>query len=289
MRLLWILTGILAAASSSCGAQTTMAEDPARLVREVVYNEQHDHAGHGYWRYWVEHRGVRGQRTEEQVETPDGVVGRTLLADGRPLDPGSAQIEQERLREILTSPGEQERMRQAYLDDERRVARILAMLPDAFVFQDAGTENGCRHLRYTPNPNYAAHTIEARVFHQLTGDLWIDARMKRMVSLDGRLNDDLNFGMGLLGRVNKGSWFRMVRTQVNATEWKTSQLEVHMSGRALFFKTIDRETSEVRGGFEALPANISLAQGVGLLERADARNAIVASVKPAPVALVTSR
>jgi len=290
MRVLWILTGILAAASASCAAQTNAAaEDPAKLVREVVYNEQHDHDGHGYWRYWVEHRGAHGARTEEQVETPDGVLGRMLLANGRPLDAGSAQAEEDRLRELVNSPSEQARMRQAYAEDEKRIGRILSMLPDAFVYQDGGTENGCRHLRYAPNPRYAARTIEAKVFHALSGELWIDTRMKRMTRLDGRLNDNLDFGMGLLGRVNRGSWFRLVRAQVSAKDWKTSELEVHMSGRALFFKTVGRETSEVRGGFQELPSSISVAQGVGLLERTDAKTATFAAARIAPVALVETR
>jgi hypothetical protein len=90
-----------------------------------------------------------------------------------------------------------------------------------------------------------------------------------MARLDGRLADNVDFGFGLLGRLEKGGWFRMQRTQVSATEWKTERLEVHLSGHAVLFKSIGRETSEVRGGFVAVPSGINLAQGIRILDETD--------------------
>jgi hypothetical protein len=62
MRVFWIFAGIVAAASAVCstpigaaqaaavaGTPAT-AEEATRLVREVVYNELHDHDTHGFWR-----------------------------------------------------------------------------------------------------------------------------------------------------------------------------------------------------------------------------------------------
>jgi hypothetical protein len=43
-----------------------------------------------------------------------------------------------------------------------------------------------------------------------------------------------------------------------------------MLGRAMLFKTIARETSEVRGGFVAVPGGLNVAQGVALLNVTDA-------------------
>jgi hypothetical protein len=59
----------------------------------------------------------------------------------------------------------------------------------------------------------------------------------------------------------------MQRVQVSATEWKTAQLEIHISGRAMLFKTIARETSELRGSFSAVPAGLDLAGGMRILEQ----------------------
>jgi hypothetical protein len=287
MRALWFLAGILALTSTHSLAQSTAQEDPGRLVRETVYNELHDHDRHGYWRYWVQQQGQSGSRIEQQVETADGPVGRLLLQNGQLLDEQLEEVERAKLLSLRNSLSEQASRLQAYHEDEQRVGRVLALLPDAFVYQDAGIENGCRHLRYTPNPKYSAHSIEARIFHQFSGDLWIDTRMKRLRRLEGHLNDNVTFGMGVLGRVNKGSWFRMVRTQVAGNDWKTERLEVHMSGRALMFKTIAHDTSEVRGGFEAVAPAMSLEQGLKVLEQTvAAREAAMATGRAPPVALV---
>jgi hypothetical protein len=71
---------------------------------------------------------------------------------------------------------------------------------------------------------------------------------------------------------------------VSATDWKTERLEIHMSGRAMLFKTIARETSEARGGFVPVPAGMNLTQGMRLLEETETRAAIVT-----PAAFATSR
>ena len=294
MRAVWILAGVLTAASATCGAQTAAqpaaTEDPGRLVRETVYNELQDHGKHAYWRYWIKQQGEDGSRIQEQVETADGAVSRVLLQNGQPLDEQHEEVERAKLLSLRNSASEQASRRQAYREDEQRIGRILALLPDAFVYQDAGIENGARHLRYTPNPKYSAHTIEARVFHQLSGDLWIDVRMKRLRRLEGRLNDDVTFGLGMLGKVNKGSWFRMSRTQVSQEEWKTDRCEIHMSGRALLFKTIAHETSETRGGFELVAPAMSVEQGLKVLEQTvAARQAEMAEGRISPASFITEK
>ncbi len=285
-RVICILTGTLAAATIPAGAQLQSQPQPqtqsqtealpvSTLIREVVYNELHDHERHGWWRYWIEKHDAKETLFEEQIETSGGPLTRTLLLNGQPLDSGNQQKEEERLQHLLNSPSEQANLRQAYLDDEKRIGRIVALLPDAFLYTDAGEENGCRHLKFRPNPDYPPHSIEARIFHAMSGDLWVDTRMKRMARLSGRLEENVDFGYGILGRLYKGGWFELRRTEVSPTDWKTVGLEVHMNGRAMLFKTIARETSELRGGFAAVPSAMTLSQGMNLLEDASS-----ARVKP---------
>jgi hypothetical protein len=265
-----ILTGVLAATTVFGAAQQppqslSQLEPTVTLVRDVVYNELHDHERHGWWRYWIEKHAPKETLLEEQVETSDGPVTRVKQLNGHPLDAKGQQQEEARLQTLLNSPSEQANLKQAYIDDEKRIGRIVALLPEAFLYEDAGEENGLRHLRFRPNPNYPPHSIEARIFHAMTGDLWIDARTKRMAQLKGQLQENVDFGFGILGRLYKGGWFELRRTQVSTTDWKTERLEVHMNGRAMLFKTIARETSEVRGGFAEVPAAMDLAQGMHLL------------------------
>jgi len=257
----------------------SLPEDPARLVREVVYNELHDHDMHGYWRYWIEHHSSKETRVEEQVETPDGPITLVKMSNGQPLSADALTDEDRRLEHLLGSPAEQVQHRKAYADDEHRIGRILALLPDAFLYEPAQqqlmSEVQCYHLRFRPNPGYPAHSIESRIFHAMSGDLWIGVDSKRLVRLDGKLQENVDFGFGILGRLYKDGWFRLERTHVSAGasggagtgDWKTQRLEVHMIGRAMLFKTIARETSEVRGGFTPVPSGLSLQQAVTLIRQ----------------------
>lgn len=272
------LLGVLALAqAASClhAQQVPPPEPPAQLVREVVYNELHDHQSHGYWRFWIERRTQKETRIEEQIETADGPIARLDLTNGHPLDAEGRLAEDSHLSHLLSSPAEQTRHRQEFTEDENRIGRIVSFLPDAFLYQYEGEEQGCYRLRFRPNPDYPAHSIESRIFHAMSGELWIDSRYKRLARLDGHLEENVDFGYGILGRLYKGGWFRLQRTRVSATDWKTERLEVHMSGRAMLFKTIARETSEVRGGFLPVSANMSLAQGVSQLNQTTVENRMI--------------
>ena len=287
MRVLWVFLGILPAASGLLWAQPS--EAARQLVREVVYNELQDHDTHGYWRYWIQQRVQNGTQLENQVETADGPITRIVQANGQPLAPRAQDAEQSRLDHLVNSPLARAAHRRAYLEDETRIRGIFALLPDAFLYQFVAVENGWRHLHFQPNPGFAPHSIQSRIFHAMSGDIWLDARMKRLVRLQGHLDDNVDFGFGLLGRLDRGGWFLMHRVQVSPTEWKTQQLEIHMSGRAMLFNTIARQTSELRGGFAAVPAGINLAQGMRLLEQPDPRSGPNTVARVSPVSLSTRR
>jgi hypothetical protein len=264
--------GILAVTVGACSSRAIEAQPAGQLVREVVYNELNDHEGHGYWRYWVERRTPKETRLEDQIETAEGPIARLSESNGRPLSPAVRQQEQARLDRLLSSPAEQARRRQAYEEDEKRIGRILALLPDAFLYQYDGEENGCYRLHFRPNPDYPAHSIEARIFHAMSGALWVNRRYKRLARLDGHTEENVDFGLGILGRLYKGGWFQLSRTQVGVSDWKTDRLEVHLKVRALLVKSFARETSEERGGFTPVPAGMNLAQGMALLAQTDADN-----------------
>jgi hypothetical protein len=270
--------------------QSGLALNSATLVREVVYNELHDHDAHGYWRYWVERHAGASTEVVEQVETPDGPLSRKQKTNGRPLPAAAREDEDHRIERLLSSPSEQAEHRRSYAEDEHRIARILALLPDAFVYEPAQLQTlgdtTCYHLVFHPNPSYPAHSIESRIFHAMFGELWVSQKSKRLVRLDGKLQENVDFGFGILGRLYKDGWFRLERTHVGlgpagTGDWKTQRLEVHMQGRAMLFKTIARETSEVRGGFTPVPAGLSLQQAAALVNQPASGGQ--------PVALLTAR
>jgi hypothetical protein len=61
-------------------------------------------------------------------------------------------------------------------------------------------------------------------------------------------------------------------------------LEVHIRGRAVLFKCLDRDTSQLRGGFAPEPAGLTLSQGVHLLAESShplSAEAMAAQFEPA--------
>jgi hypothetical protein len=269
--LIAVISGVFAAASSAPGQDvrkisTSAALNPEQLIRDTVYNELHDHEVHGYWQYMVHKKTANDLMSLEQVETKSGPVQRLIAVNGEPLTPQRRHDEDVRLEEFLSDSAKQRKVREQYLDDEKRIARIMQLLPIAFSYQYEGIEGDNYCLSFRPNPAFHPPTIEARVFHAMQGKVYVNARWKRLARLDGRLMDNIDFGYGLLGRMNKGGWFNLERTRANETDWKTEMLEIHVSGRAVLFKTIAKDTREERFGFREVPRNITLSDAKRMLD-----------------------
>jgi hypothetical protein len=98
-----------------------------------------------------------------------------------------------------------------------------------------------------------------------------------MVRLEGHLKEDVSFGYGILGRLYQGGWFSMQRTQVSSTDWKTERFELHMNGRAILFKIVAREFSELRSGFAPVTARLDLVKGAALLYKIEPEKAQVST------------
>jgi len=268
--LLAVISGVFAVSSAPGqdirDTSTAAVLNPEQLIRDTVYNELHDHEGHGYWQYTIYKKTANELMSLEQVETKSGPVQRLIAVNGEPLTAQRRHDEDARLEEFLSDPAKQRKVREQYLEDERRIERIMQLLPIAFLYQYEGMEGDSYRLSFRPNPAFHPPTIEARVFHAMQGKVYVNARWKRLARLDGRLMDNIDFGYGLLGRLNKGGWFNLDRTRANETDWKTEMLEIHVSGRAVLFKTIAKDTREERFGFREVPRNITLSDAKRMLD-----------------------
>ncbi len=112
------------------------------------------------------------------------------------------------------------------------------------------TENGQVRLTFFPNPHYNAPNRELQVFRSMSGKMWIDRAAGRLARMDGSLFEDVTFGWGLLGRLNKGGTFSVVQSQVGQDHWEMIALDVNMSGHADHFQKHQRKTDATRLGFQ---------------------------------------
>ncbi|HEV2275391.1 MAG TPA: hypothetical protein VGR96_14565 [Acidobacteriaceae bacterium] len=261
---------VIASLLSPWGSTSVRAESPAEsahdLVRDVIYNELRDRSVDSYWEYRVEKRVVHRRFAEEQIETPEGPVFRVLSRDGKPLDPAEQKQETARLEDLIRNPGKQAKAKQEHEADEQRLERLMKAMPDAFEYAYDGAEGHEVRLKFQPNPAYVPPTYETRIYHALSGEMWIDPQQKRLLRVNGKLIEQVDFGFGLLGRVEKGGTFDIRREQVNPTHWKTDWVNVQISGHLILFKSVSADQREVRSNFRPVPQNLSLRQAVSLLE-----------------------
>jgi hypothetical protein len=257
---LWVWTSLATYAS--------FHPDPEALVREVVQHEvQMDNADHSHWRYKQHHIEPGKNSVHECVDTKQGTICRRVAEDGHQLTPAEKKVEERRIRNLLQNPAEQRKEQKARSEDGDKALQMLKMLPDAFRYQYDGEDAGQVRLKFEPNPDFNAPNREARVFHCMSGFIWIDPQQKRLTQLKGRLTREVKFGGGFFGHLDPGGTFQVKREDVGSGHWDTTLLDVNIHGKILFFKSINAQQHEITENFQRVPDDLTLAQGASLLEK----------------------
>jgi hypothetical protein len=236
------------------------------LARKVVTNElkfQDEDRGHWMYRQEKEESGKR--EVKGVIETKDGALSRLLSIDGHPLTAKQQQKENQRIQKLVSNPDEQRKLQRARNTEMEPGKRLFKMLPDAFVFNYAGREGDLIKLNFRPNPNFQPPSREARVFHDMEGEMWIDEKQERLAALNGHLMEDVKFGAGLLGHLNKGGKFGVRQAEVAPGHWDMKVMVVDMKGKVLLFKTISVQQTENHSDFHRVPDDLTLADAAGIL------------------------
>ena len=105
------------------------------------------------------------------------------------------------------------------------------------------------------------------VLHHLQGTLLLDAKQKRLVEAHGLLTSEVKFGSGLLGHLDEGGTFVVKQGEVAPQHWDVLRMDIHMSGKALFFKTISIQQRERYRDYVRVPDGTTLQQAAELLKR----------------------
>src|ERR1700726_1847560 len=155
-----ILLGIPARSQSVPSSQVS-AND---LARRVITNELRFQDDHTNWMYRLEKEQDGKKQVEEIVETKEGSLSRLLSINDQPLTAKQQEEEDQRVRELMTSRGAQQKLRRALDTETLQGRRLFKMLPDAFVFNYVGSDENIAKLSFRPNPNFHPPSLEARVF-----------------------------------------------------------------------------------------------------------------------------
>jgi len=279
LRLEWVIAAIWLGSLAQAGQ--TPALPPGDLVRATIQNEVKASTTPTTHHMFVSLKETaHGSQTKLYCETKDAMAGMAVAYDGRPLTAQQRQAEEARLEELMNSPEELAKKRQREKDDAERVTRIVRAMPDAFLYEYAGTELGkpgvgnegdeLIRLNFRPNPKFVPPSRVEQVLSGMQGVLLIDANKRRIARIDGTLFKEVGFGWGILGHLDKGGHFLVEQGDVGDGSWDMRRIGLAFTGKILLFKHLDIRSTETYSDFRSVPTDLTFAQGVELLKKQEA-------------------
>jgi hypothetical protein len=219
-------------------------------------------------RYRLRKTSPRLTSTKDIFETCDGDVARLVLLWDKPLSQADEQAELARLDALLNDPSLQRHRKQGEEGDLRIVLKLLRILPDAYLYQYAGAGAGpagrVEKFSFRPNPNFSPPDLETQALKAMTGEIWIDAAQERVTRLEGHLQQDTDYGWGILGKLDKGGWIVIEQADMGGRQWRIARFKMKMNLRILF-KTRNIDTAEEMTGYAPLPQGIDYRQAIQML------------------------
>lgn len=273
------LMATVSGAQHSSPSPPPLPSDPNQFVREMVQHElDAEDKDHSHWRYHLHREDEAGAQDRDVIETKEGSLARTLLINGQPLSAEQRLKDDERMKKLVDDPAERARRDKRAKQDEQKYKDLLKAIPDAFIFKYDGTEGDLTRLTFTPNPHYDPPSREMTVYHAMAGSLWVDRPALRLAMLEGRLMEDVRFGWGLLGHLDKGGTFKVVQKRVGDDHWDAVSVDLNLQGRAIIFKTLNIKQKEVLSDYRRVPDSLTISGAYDILQGSN--SSVAASSRP---------
>jgi hypothetical protein len=255
---------------------------PIELVRTAVANEvaaaNDDSIKH---MFRSRKQTPQGSQTRLYVETQSAMAGMTIAYNDQPLTPEQMKGEENHLAGLASDPEQLSHKHSQEQQTAERTLRIVKALPDAFLYEYDGEEQGVAdlgkagarlaRLKFRPNPAYHPPSRVEEVLAGMQGVVLIDPTVRRIARIDGTLFKEVGFGWGILGHLDKGGHFLVEQRDVGDGSWDVSRMTLSFTGKILFFKGITIKSDEVFSDFRRVPADTTFAQGVEMLKAEEAK------------------
>lgn len=259
-----ILCGVAAVAPISAQGQRQNAR---ALVRSVVKNElAADANDHSRWMFRDAKKADGKSTVKLVVQTSKGDVSKLIEIDGRAPTIQEKSADEQTMHQFATDPAVRQKQRKDAQQDEEKASALTRMLPDGFLWTKTGQSGPETTLAFKPDPKFKPPTREAQVFAAMEGTMVVNTKQKRIQSLKGTLTQDVDFGYGLLGKLQKGGTFDVERKQIGPRIWEITTTHVHIHGHALIFKSISEDQDEETSHYKPAPRAISPQQALRMLK-----------------------
>ena len=253
---------------TSLGLPSVLPSEPTgTLVKEACFNAIQQREVKSLWSYRVERHDDKHIILEQVIETVDTPVIHLLTVDGHAPTAAQFKEEDDRHRRLLRNLAGQSALKKDHDEDSKKMEEMLRIIPVAFAFQDLGKQRGLEKIAFHPNPDFKPKTYEQRVLHTLVGTALIDLHDKQIVRISASLAQPVEFGLGFIGRVDRGGTVNIVRTRLSGGIWQVSMEKIDLTGRMAIFKSLNRRKDEQRSDFEPVAPGTTFAQALDELEK----------------------
>ena len=254
-----------AAASQDTPAASLPAVPARTWIVDCANNEAIviQHPG-SYLRYRLHVIDEKGDHLRDQIETPQGSVGRNLQSNGRPLTPAEDAAERQRLNNLLASPAAFARHIRNEQNNKQMGVNLLKLIPDAMLWSYTAGQPQLPNqpdgdpalvvLDFKPNPAWSPPTMESEPLIGLEGRVWIDSRTRRMVRLEGSLTHAVNIGWGFVAHLYPGGTVTLQQANVGGQRWIVEHIVEQLNLRALLFKNVHQRLVFDTADYQPVPA-----------------------------------
>jgi hypothetical protein len=260
--------------SKEVNASQILSVDPRSWTIDAAANELVAlHHKDSYLRYSMHVVNEKGDQVRDVIESKDGTVARLIFRGGKPLTEEQDRAERQRLNDMLASPSTfAKHVRNG--DSERKVAdKLIPLMPDAMLYSytpgqpQTGNNSGVVEvvLDYKPNPKFSPPSTEAEALTGLEGRIWIDAKTRHLVRMEGTIFRPVNFGWGMLAHIYPGGKLVLDQTNAGGGRWIFTRFSMKLSVRALMVKTIDVNSTVEAKSFQTLAGPIGYQDAIHML------------------------
>jgi hypothetical protein len=245
--------------------------NPQELVRRAVANELAPRRNQ-HLTYRLTKVGPERSEVRQMLETDGLLLSRILMVNNKPLARSEAASEEQRLRRLLADPRSLAEKQKEQREEDQRVRKMVAALPDAFLYEYVETREdpqaGIVVLRFWPNPEFDPPSRETQVYRGMEGKMEIAMPALRLARIEATLARNVNFGWGILGHLDKGGRFLVEQAPVAGGHWMTTRMVLNFTGRVLLFKSLKIRSEQATSGHEPV-SGMSVKEGIQLLEKMD--------------------
>jgi hypothetical protein len=263
-----LIFAIVLALISPALASPTDGGEPALkandLLRQAVANEKL--GGHDDYYAWIDRlQKPRGSVTKLMVNTPQGILARTIAFNDKALTPDERQQDDERTHHLLDPEKMREKAKKQQ-EDQQHIEHLLFALADAFQCEYAPTAHDDRNLRLecSPNPHFSPPNYESQVLQGMKTVILIDREDKRIARIEGTLFKDVTFGWGFLGRLNRGGSIEITQSRVVGKHWGITWMQLTFEGRVAVVKPLKIQETQTSWDYRPVP-RMTVAQALEFL------------------------